>query len=519
MKEPAEKLRSTLAIHPPLVAAFPVLSLFSTNLSLVPPLQLWRPLAAAVAIAMVAWVVFAALFRSWERGALAASASSVVLLAYEPVAAHFPTYDAGIRDSLIAWSIGFLAVVLAASRLTRLTRALNVLAAMLVVVTLGRALIGYTQGPPRPKDAPAIATDRPRPDIFYILVDGYGRTDALRRALGYDNAWFVDALRERGFFVADQSRANYVQTELSLASSLNMAFVQDLLPSADPGSLNRQPLADLIAQSRVARQARQLGYSIVTVGTGFPPVRLTDSDLHVEGASGLSLLESALVTRTPFRLLDRESESQFATRRKQINYAFAGLESLAGKTSGPRLVIAHILAPHPPFVFGPNGEPRRPKGLYSFFDGSDYMAMIGDRESYRKGYADQAEYLNRRLLGVVDRLTSVPGRRPVIILQGDHGSKAGLDQNDLAKTDLDEVVPILNAYLVPASVRGNLSPKITPVNSFRVVFAGLFGLDLPPLANRSWYSPYVRPYDFTDVTERLGDAAPPGSATGPGRGP
>jgi hypothetical protein len=58
----------------------------------------------------------------------------------------------------------------------------------------------------------------------------------------------------------------------------------------------------------------------------------------------------------------------------------------------------------------------------------------------------------------------------------------------------------LNAYCVPETCRRRLYPEITPVNSFRLLFDGLFGDHLEPLPERQFFSWYDRPYGLQDVT-------------------
>jgi hypothetical protein len=492
--------------HPPLVAAFPVLSLYSTNQSLVPLPQLWRPLGIAVLGGLALWGLASLLLRNVERGAMVATGLIVGIFSFSwlydrMVPAGLPSNSMG----LFLWGACVFALVALLAWRPKLTSVLNVLAAMLMLVTVGRAALGQMQEatpPPTASAGSALSAGARRPDIFYIIVDGYGRQDALKQAIGFDNSEFIAGLEKRGFYVAPKSLANYCQTELSLSSSLNMSFIPDLFPKGYPNGLNRAPLAALIADNAATREARRQGYSVVNVSTGFPPVVLKDADLYVEGErQGISLIESALIQMTPWRLQSSATESQFKVRAHRLTYAFDALASLGGKTAKPRFVFAHLLAPHPPFVFDENGNFVRQKGSYGFWDGSDFNIYAGDDAYYAKGYAAQATYLNRRLLGILDKVLGAPGPRPIIVIQGDHGSKKGLDQNSLEKTDLKEVFPILNAYLVPDAVKKRLPPDITPVNTFRILYSELFGLDLPPLANRSWYSAYAEPYGFTEVTK------------------
>ncbi|MBC8063721.1 MAG: hypothetical protein H7Y17_02745 [Chlorobia bacterium] len=131
------------------------------------------------------------------------------------------------------------------------------------------------------------------------------------------------------------------------------------------------------------------------------------------------------------------------------------------------------------------------------------MEFVGNTEEYRAGYADQAKFVGKQMLSAIDKLLASSKEQPVIILQGDHGPKKGLDQASLAKTDVNECFPILNAYLVPEAVKSKLYPGITPVNTFRAIFREMFGDSLPNLPDRSWYSPYPQPLEFTEVTSQV----------------
>ncbi|MGV3618776.1 MAG: hypothetical protein ACO1SV_25920 [Fimbriimonas sp.] len=501
-------MKRSFPFHPPLIAAFPVLSLFSTNQSLVPLPQLWRPLGVAIVGALVVWGLASAIARNWDRGASIASVLAIAFFGFDSIDRALRLSSLAVPLAVAIWAVLIVApAYLLVRRPTAPTKGLNVLATMLAVIALGRAALGQVQTARPPEVATTAANPAaagPRPDIFYIILDGYGREDSLKRAIGFDNAPFLAELRHRGFYVADRSHANYCQTELSIASSLNMEPIPKLFPNGFPNGLDRSPLASLISENAAVREARRQGYAVVTVGTGFPPVNLASADLHIEGErQGLTLVETALIQMTPLRYGELAGVSQFIVRQHRLNYAFSAMESLGERTSKPRFVLAHILAPHPPFVFLADGTPVRPKGGFGFWDGSDYNVYIGDDATYRKGYAGQVAYLNRRVLGILDRLLASPGPRPIIVIQGDHGSKVGLDQNSLANTDIAEVFPILNAYLVPDAVRKELYPDITPVNTFRILYSNLFGLSLPRLPDQSWYSGYAEPYTFTDVTARL----------------
>jgi hypothetical protein len=114
----------------------------------------------------------------------------------------------------------------------------------------------------------------------------------------------------------------------------------------------------------------------------------------------------------------------------------------------------------------------------------------------------QLQYVNGRIIGIVDKLLQETPR-PIIIIQGDHGSRQHLDQVSVAKSDVREAFRNLNAYFVPDAMRAQLYPGITPVNTFRVLFDSLYGEKLPLLPDTSYFTAWATPYEPVDVTKKV----------------
>jgi hypothetical protein len=157
-------------------------------------------------------------------------------------------------------------------------------------------------------------------------------------------------------------------------------------------------------------------------------------------------------------------------RRMRVLSALDKLKSIPDKP-GHQFVFAHLVIPHPPYSFGPNGE------AISFNDGAPVEERI-------KAYTDQVLFINHEILEVVDAILSKSEPPPVIIIQGDHGPLP-----DIAFSG-DEKMPILNAYYLPGTeAQKNLYPSITPVNTFRVILNSYFDQNLPLLNDVSYYAP------------------------------
>ncbi len=132
-----------------------------------------------------------------------------------------------------------------------------------------------TQAPRRELEATRSMPDAP--DIYFIVLDGYARADVLAEHYAFDNGPFVRGLEQRGFQVADASRSNYNWTFLSLASTLNMDYLPELLDGAlDPKGTDREQAYRLLRDNRAAEFLRTRGYRYVHLqstwgGTGSNP--------------------------------------------------------------------------------------------------------------------------------------------------------------------------------------------------------------------------------------------------------
>lgn len=498
----AKQVKSQWPVHPLFFATVPTLSLFSSNLTLLPGALVWRPFAVSIACVVILWIIASAIWKDLGKGALFASFVFTALCQYSNVTSAV-NHNSGAPSALIYTVI---VVVLAGliSWKVRATALLNTFSIVLTVLFAGKVVAGIMKpiGLKAQGGASSRAVGTRLPDVYYIILDGHGREDVLKDLYGIADGTLAQGLRDRGFYVADKSHSNYVQTELSLASSLNMRHLSDLIEK-DPGENERGPFDKAIESNAVQRIFDGLGYELIGVTTGFPAITFPQAKTGYSVKSGLSLLETALIQATPLGENQRIEESQFLARRAWLTNAFSAVTDLAGDAAKPKMIVAHILAPHPPFVFGPNGEETRMQKSFSYADGSDFLAGNLRKEDYRKGYAGQEKYIAMLALKMVDAILAKSKTKPIIIIQGDHGPKSGLDQNDLAKTDIDECFPILNAYYGPSTLTDKLYPEISPVNSFRLVFAALSNEKPELLPDKSYYSPFGRPMQLTDVTNRL----------------
>jgi hypothetical protein len=148
---------------------------------------------------------------------------------------------------------------------------------------------------------------------------------------------------------------------------------------------------------------------------------------------------------------------------------------------GPKYVHVHLILPHPPFVFGPDGEFTNPADFWN-----EKKVYPGNK--FRIGYINQLQFVNTKLLEMIDTILAESETPPIIILQGDHGPWLQPDPQRFF---------ILNAYYLPDN-KTELYPTISPVNSFRVVFNDYFGANYDMLKDTTYFSPVPKLYNFSE---------------------
>lgn len=353
------------------------------------------------------------------------------------------------------------------------------------------------------------ATDTNRPDIYYIILDAYGRQDVLKEFYNYDNSGLVTTLQSKGFYVADQSDSNYIQTMLSLTSSLNMDYLQGMIEQGKVTE-NRYELIDVLQHSEVRRILSEKGYQTVSFGNEYKAT-FPDADIFYDdtGAGPLhpvTAFEGIIFDHTMARvsliwrpLNDALIGAPYRMHAQTILSTFERLQDVP-ELEGDYFIYAHLITPHPPFVFDAQGNFLEHYEPFTLSD-ANYYIKEHSRGGYIAGYRKQIQYVNTLLLDTVDAILLKSETPPIIIIQGDHGPGAYLHWGSLESTIPAERFGILNAYYFPDQDYEMLYSEISPVNSFRIVMNQYFDGEYELLPDQHYYSTWSFPFEFTEVTD------------------
>ncbi len=498
--------------------AVPILHFLANNDIRFSVREAFTPLAVALLLVSGSVIGFRFLLKDWHRPAAATTVVTVILFLYGHVERAL---DGRIDEqllfgaSVVLCAAAVAEAVRAGGFLSRGTQFFNVVAAFLLVMQAASVAGGaaFSLGSPAsrgaaddltahlfPSGIPTASDDRP--DIYYIVLDAYGRNDAL---VDFDNSAFLRELEARGFYIASEATSNYVSTPHSLASSLNMSYLHEL-ETRTPAS--HSDMMNLVYYNSLAAILKSLDYTYVHLESGHQfgsKAPLADAFVSfgpsgvrvVSNQDDLSSAVTPLVSRVFVRELIRTTAlrpvitSQFLTDDESTYdwwSPFRALDMFGFLSKplgfqGPKFVFAHISKPKVPATFDRHGN--YVLGTLSTDEFSD------DHDpSVPDAYAGQLIYINSLVLRVIDDILSNEDEDPIIVIAGDH-NRRGTHQ---------PLHPILAAFHLPSGAGEKPYASISSVNHFRFILRNYFNMDVSLIEDRTISHSGVH-WDFTASAE------------------
>ncbi|MDY6895702.1 MAG: hypothetical protein SVO01_09860, partial [Thermotogota bacterium] len=241
-------MKKPLVIHPLLFGIFPILFLFTYNLGQVSFSETLMPLAIVSGFTLLLLLLLSFIIKDARKAGIILSIFLVIFFSYGHIfnlLCPWNRIDHFIIHLFLIFTWGVLFIwatyctVRAKRDLYNCTNILNIMTLSLVFISLINISIYKFKTRLSSKDI--ISTEEIRTntivekektgtniDIYYIILDRYGSTSTLKEFYDFDNSEFINYLTNKGFYIAFESRSNYLQTSQSLASSLNMKFINYL---------------------------------------------------------------------------------------------------------------------------------------------------------------------------------------------------------------------------------------------------------------------------------------------------
>lgn len=495
--------------YPFLFVFYPVLALLAQNIGQVNPVVFARPIAFSIAFSLAIWLVTSLMLRNLQKSALLTFAIQLMFFSFGHILSlskSVPVLSTLLQNhqALALLEIGLLMILAlwvfrTKTKLYQVSSFLSLVSVILLAFPLfhiGQYYLFELKPVILTGSQPAKAqTLEEKPDIYLIILDSYSRQDVLKSDFGYDNQPFLDQLSSLGFQVIPCSRSNYNNTGLSLSTILNLDYASTI--GIDAGSISQgiNETTPRIRENRVRSFLEQIGYHIYAFETGFPTLDWTGTTQTFKPVDeswiyrDLLPIESMFIESTGLNVL---MDSKFGLTKElktavdspnadHIKLEKYILNKLPGTASlpGPKLVYAHLLLPHRPYVFDENGNIRTDTRFFSA-NGKP----IND-DFFRQGYIGQVKFVDNQISQILKGILYYSQKPPIIIVMGDHGYAW-----------VDTYFENLMSIYLPDGKSDKFYPTISNVNLFRRILDDYFGQSYSMLPDMSYrvdltYGTYV----------------------------
>tara|TARA_B100001750_G_scaffold59039_1_gene46785 strand:+ start:360 stop:1784 length:1425 start_codon:yes stop_codon:yes gene_type:complete len=320
-----------------------------------------------------------------------------------------------------------------------------------------------------------------QPNVYHIILDEYTDNEILMKKFDYNNEEFLKFLDKNGFYMPNKSFSTWESTPVELLTILNMDY-----PEVKRGWVSDS--YESLKNNKVMSIFSNQNYSVIETNSMLRWKDFSDVDtkLCYGGAIYSDFLDQVLRKSIIKYFLEHHHND---TRRDTIRCTFNELNELASQNDVPKYVFSHILIPHPPFLFGPNGEEITP-------DHGEISGLQSWENS--QGYINQLIYATDQVSVVIKNIIK-NDPNAIIILQGDTGTFTDIDDVEQRKMkDIYQAHSILYAVRIPDV---NNLESVSPVNTYRIIFNNYFNMNYEYLEqhNYTFYEDDV----WVEVTEEL----------------
>jgi len=529
------KKKKRRIFHPFLVAVFPILIIYSQNIGRVNFEDLILPIILVLIFSIVLYYTLKIILKNPFKSALIVTIILILLFSYGHVYyllndVSIDGFDIGRNLYLIpAFGLALGILIFFTIRAGRVfdnaTSIINVVSIVFIMVAISNVVFVGAEITNYDKDSSQelfyetrdfsgyfephkflISENQELPDVYYLILDEYARNDALLEYHDFSNHELTEFLENKGFHIAKNSFANYPMSVQSIPATMNMNYINFLADEIGTEVRNYKPLNEknygLYPNNMVIKNFKEMNYKIITFNTF--ALHLHENPLSDETFCHRDkfLLDNRLVdvlARTSIfgYYVERWAEGEL---RQVTLCAFENFGNAGNVFDEPVFVWAHLMLPHPPWVFGPNGEEITPGKPLLITDNPEFRDSGWEP---KRQYIQQVQFANKKTIEVVENILE-NNKNVIIIIQGDHGTAWETNWMEPSKDDAWQRLRNFDAIYFPdEDKRVQLNDDRTLVNTFRIVFNSYFGSDYEMLENKMYWGWNAKPYYFEDVTNYL----------------
>jgi hypothetical protein len=322
-----------------------------------------------------------------------------------------------------------------------------------------------------------------KPDIFFIVLDGYASSQCLKEEFNYDNSEIDSLLTQNHFYISASSKSNYNVTPFSLSSTFNLGYLKKGLEKSMVSTKTFLQAMETLKTNRLIKFLAGQGYNITNYGCFDMEKASTKTDPYFKDLYYTQVDNQTFSSRlwadigwnfTLKNIFTGKFQIPQSYKRNKSYHLFRNEFNLKGlinelntHSDKPKFVYAHLILPHEPYFLDSVGRLT-----------SD-TAILANTINLKEGYVGQVIYSNEIIKKIIRAVSNIKNKK-VVIIEGDHGFR-----NYEPGVPEEKVFMNLNTYYFSDGDYKTLYNNISPVNSFRVVLNKYFCQSLPLLKDSS----------------------------------
>ena len=269
-----ETKKNSKIFHPFLIAFFPIMAIYSVNIGLIQLEQFVFPTILIVGSALLFFLCLKYILKNGKKAALIVTLAFIIFFSFGHIYNMLNQVSIGDTDLgsnrtllpifVISFGIGSFLIIKTKRTLDNATSIVNTISVVFIAVIV--AMVGieafgcdecliqqtYSLGifSDQRMDSPfyfeehsfSVSESDSLPDVYYIILDGYPRNDVLKKHLNFDNSEFINFLKQREFYVVENSHSNYSLSSTSIPATMNMNYINFLVDELGEDSRSYDPL-------------------------------------------------------------------------------------------------------------------------------------------------------------------------------------------------------------------------------------------------------------------------------------
>jgi hypothetical protein len=349
--------------------------------------------------------------------------------------------------------------------------------------------------------APEVIAGKYHPDIYLIILDECASLQTIKEEWGYDNSAFADFLRDKGFFVAENSESRYNQTAWCITSLLNLDYVTGPVDKSTVMNFNTGPevisgngkdkfsnnldfneVMQKLNNNYLTNYLKEQGYKLIVlegishiqssfkiknidISFSYQDLKKADRSRYLLDAFYLELINKTMIK--PFDMFFQINQT-FNINYTGAQYIISYLKTKVYQIESPKFIYAHIMSPHGPYVFDRKGDYVGPITA----DGQRVGGVIPAKNTVNEAYLEQYIHICNEIKSIVNNhIQQRSPADPIMIIQSDHGPRP----YDVYLKNRMNSFKVFNAVYFPDGDYRNLYDSIAPVNTMRVLLNKYFG--------------------------------------------